>query len=115
MARPNKTEHEKRTETARFRVTLAEREYIRSQASAAGLTETDYLRARALGYQVPAAAARSSDPALVSEINRIGVNVNQLTRAVHMDDYRSPFTAEWRAISAELRQALSKVAGAYGS
>ena len=115
MARPVKQSDEKRTEQLNLRLTLAEVEAIRSEATKAGLPVAEYVRRRSLGYQVPSAAARSSDPALVSEINRIGVNVNQLTKAVHMDDHRSPFTAEWRAILSELRQVLTKVAGAYGS
>ena len=112
MARPIKEQHEKRTETARFRVTLAEREFIRSQAMAAGISETDYLRRRALGHQIPPAPSRSSDPALVSELNRIGVNVNQLALATHRG---SNFTRHWADIAAELQTALKKVMGGHGS
>ncbi len=112
MARPTKEQHEKRTETARFRVTLAEREHIRSQAQAAGITETDYLRRRALGHAIPPALSRSSDPAMVSELNRIGVNVNQLALATHRG---SDFTRHWQHIAGELRTALAKVMGGHGS
>ena len=40
MARPEKQDGEKRSETARFRLTLAEREWLREQAGRAGLSET---------------------------------------------------------------------------
>lgn len=106
MARPIKQEHEKRSETARFRLTLAEREYIRTQAANAGMSETDYLRARALGFSVSSARSGRSDPALISELNRIGVNVNQLAAATHQD---RDFVRYWREIGAELRGVLGKV------
>lgn len=113
MARPRKQTEEKRSETARFRVTLAEREYICAQARAAGISEADYLRARALGHQIRPAPSRGGvDPALVSELNRIGVNVNQLTRATHRG---SDFTRYWMHVAGELRTVLAKMAVADGS
>ena len=81
MARPVKQEHEKRSEVVQTRVTLAEHEHMRGMAESAGLSLSDYLRRRGCGYMVPTGAARRSvDPALVSELNRIGVNLNQITR-----------------------------------
>lgn len=81
MGRPIKQEHEKRSEVMQTRVTLAELEYVRGVAEDAGLSVSDYVRRRACGYIVPTGAARRSvDPALVSELNRIGVNLNQITR-----------------------------------
>jgi len=107
MARPVKDPEEKRTETARFRLTVAERAYLRAQAEAAGLSETEFLRRRALGLSVRPAPARN-DPALLSELNRIGVNVNQLARATHRG---SDFTRYWREVGGALEQVLAKVAG----
>ena len=106
MARPKKQDGEKRSETARFRVTVAEREYIRAQARAAGLPGAEYLRRRALGYTVPPARSGLTDPALISELNRIGVNVNQLARAVHRG---SDFVHTWRIIGKQLSDTLAKV------
>lgn len=106
MGRPKKQEHEKRSETARFRLTLAEREYIRSQAAAAGMDESEYLRARALGHSVSPARSNRADPALVTELNRIGVNVNQLAAATHMG---RDFTRFWQEVGAELRGIITKV------
>lgn len=50
MARPRLQEHEKRTERHNLRFTLAEIDHINTQAAAAGLDVTEYLRRRALGY-----------------------------------------------------------------
>ena len=112
MARPKKQTDEKRTEQMNTRWTLAEREHIRTQARAAGISDTEYLRRRALGHQIPPAPSRSSDPAMVSELNRVGVNVNQLALATHRG---SDFTRHWQHIAGELRTALAKVIGSHGS
>lgn len=111
MARPVKTPEEKRSDVARFRLTAAERAFLRSQADAAGLSESDFLRRRALGLPVRAAAARS-DPALVSELNRIGVNVNQLARATHRG---ADFTRYWREVGTELEGILARLLDRDGS
>jgi len=111
MARPIKDPEEKRSEVARFRVTIAERAFLRSQAEAAGLSEAEYLRKRALGLPVRAAQS-GSDPALVSELNRIGVNVNQLARATHRG---SDFTRYWREVGTRLEDILARMLNSDGS
>lgn len=111
MPRPEKSPEEKRSEVARFRLTIAERAFLRSQADAARLSEAEYLRKRALGLPVRAASERS-DPALVSELNRIGVNVNQLARATHRG---ADFTRYWREIGTMLEGTLAKVLSRDGS
>lgn len=113
MARPKKTDAEKRDQVVNTRFTLAEHEHLRAQAEAAGLSVSEYLRRRAIGYTVPPAPARSySDPALISELNRIGVNVNQLARASHRG---SAFTRYWRDVGTELGTILSKLAARHGA
>lgn len=111
MPRPRKESTERREEQIKLRLTMAELEHLRTQAGRAGLSTADYARRRILGHEVTPRAARA-DAALVSEINRIGVNVNQLARAAHTDP---DFTRDWRFVLTELRQVLAKVAGAYGS
>ena len=111
MARPLKESDEKRAEVLRTRFTLAESVHIRQQADAAGLTVSEFIRRRALGLAVQPPPSRA-DAALVSELNRIGVNVNQLARAQNSD---REFVGDWVAIEAELRRVIGKVALAYGS
>ncbi|MGD9693612.1 MAG: plasmid mobilization relaxosome protein MobC [Phycisphaerales bacterium] len=107
MARPRKQEHERRTASIRADLTEAEKAYIQEQAAKAGLSGAEYTRRRLLGFAVTSpAAARRADPALVTELNRIGVNVNQLARAVHTD---RDFARFWREIGQELREVLEKV------
>lgn len=105
MARPEKQDGEKRSETARFRLTLAEREWLRAQARQANLSETEFMRRRVLGQPVRAASEAAADPALVMALNRVGVNVNQLAKSVHVD---SAFQQYWREVGDELRAVLAK-------
>lgn len=107
MARPKMEDHEKRTERHNLRFTLAEIDHIRTQADAAGLDMTEYLRRRALGYTVPAGGvARRTSPALITELNRVGVNVNQLALASHTG---REFVRYWREIGEELTSVLERV------
>lgn len=84
MARPTKQEHEKRT--ARLpaaRVTLAELAYVQEQASNANLSLTDYIRTLALHEEVKPHRTPLEDSLLV-ELNRIGVNINQVAHAANV-------------------------------
>lgn len=113
MARPNKQPHEKRTERFNLRYTQAEIEHVRAQAHAAGLDPHDYARRRTLNHSVPPAPSRPGvDAALISELNKIGNNVNQLARAVHRGRQQP---GEWTALAAELRTVLTKLASDDGS
>ena len=111
MARPKKSDAEKRTTQVNLRLTDAEYASLRVAASTAGLSVSDFVRSRAMSYQLRSPRSSSVDPALVSELNRIGVNVNQLARAHHRD---SAFVNYWREVGDELRGILSQVLSADG-
>lgn len=108
MARPRKTADEKRDQVVNMRVTLAEQEHLRSQAHAAGMSLGEYVRRRSLGHSVTP-SPRQTDAALISEVNRIGVNVNQLAKAVHMNRVDPDFTRDWQYVLLEVRQVLAKL------
>ena len=110
MARPSKEAHEQR-KVVSIRLTEAELGYARSQAEAAGLSLSAYVRERVLGYR-GIANGRHADPALVHEINRIGVNVNQLARSVHRG---SDFTQFWAEIGEDLKTVMAKVLTRHGA
>ena len=104
--RPKKADGNARTELFNFRTTLAERAEIERAARQAGLSPSEYVRSLALGNK-PRASRPATDPALISELNRlvmeakrIGNNVNQLARATHRD---STFQQWWREIGQEVR------------
>ena len=76
MARPRLGEEERRRRTIGVRVTEAEEAELRERAQAARLSVGAYLRRRALGQRVRIAAE-------LRELNRIGVNLNQMARALN--------------------------------
>lgn len=107
MARPKKAPDELRS--ARFpapRVTEAEFAFIEGNAAKAGLTLADYVRRRLLGHHIPA-ARQAADDALLIELNRVGVNLNQIARALNSD--REP-PHDLADVLADLKTALAKVA-----
>ena len=83
MARPRLGEEERRTRTVGVRVTEAEAAELRERAQAARLSMGAYLRRRALGQRVRMAAERRLGAAELRELNRIGVNLNQMARAMN--------------------------------
>ena len=83
MARPRLGEEERRTRTVGVRVTEAEAEELQERAQAARLSMGAYLRRRALGQRVRMAADRRLGAAELRELNRIGVNLNQMARAMN--------------------------------
>ena len=83
MARPRLDEEERRARTVGVRVTAAEAAELRERAQTAGLSMGAYLRRRALGQRVRIAAE-------LRELNRIGVNLNQMARALNSRAVSSP-------------------------
>jgi hypothetical protein len=109
MARPKKTGDEQRTEVAKCTLTAEESLSLKMSAAAAGLSAAEYLRRRAFSRSVTPPASRA-DAQLLSELNRIGVNVNQLAFAHNAD---REFKGDWLALRDELARVLEKVALAY--
>ena len=81
MARPRLGEEERRTRTVGVRVTEAEAEELQERAQGARLSMGAYLRRRGLGQRVRMAAELGA--AELRELNRIGVNLNQMARAMN--------------------------------
>lgn len=107
MARPRKCDDERRSATVRADVTLAEKCYVQEQSALAGLREAEYVRRRVLDYAVPPRSEKLAVAALVSEINRLGMQVsmlgnvvNQVARAVNSD--RS-FPDRWEELPCEIK------------
>ena len=103
MARPKKHPDEKRDQRFNLRFTAAELAHVETQARLAGIGPHEFLRRRALSYIVPPAPAqRRGDPALVTEINRLGLelkaignNANQLALASHTN---RRFATSWEGV-----------------
>jgi len=109
VSRPKKTDGDRRDRLGQFRMTAEEELSVKMNAAAAGLSVAEFLRRRAFSLTVTPPPSRA-DAQLLAEINRIGVNVNQLAFAQNAD---REFKGDWQALRDELARVLEKVALAY--
>ena len=120
--RPQSRPEEVRAVRLQVLVTEAEAADVRAVAAATGLSVSDFGRRRMLGKQTALLAEKVDRDATRSEINRVGVNLNQLLRRVHSGatptggggpDSSSPraLEGEIRATLREVRAALDRVHG----
>jgi hypothetical protein len=65
------------------RVTAAELAQIAERIRQAGIDQSEYLRWAALSARVEFSRTATADPMLIAELNRIGVNLNQMTRTAN--------------------------------
>lgn len=108
MARPTKSDAEKRGRVTGVRLLPVERDALLARASAAGLSLSEYLRLAGLRRPLPsparAPAAANTSFELVEQLRRVGVNLNQLTRLSHIDAVHH---AELAAALDDLRSVLA--------
>ena len=90
MGRPRKEPLERRSaKLPPIRVTEAELATLALQAASYGATLTDFIRQRALtGEAIRRRGAAEAQ--LLSELNRIGVNLNQIARSLNSGQGRDP-------------------------
>ena len=105
MARPKKADTERRTEQTNERWTVPELAQVDRDAAAVGLTRSDFIRLSALSQPLPESRGKA-DPELAHALSRIGNNVNQLAKSVHLD---TGFQQYWHEIGEELRFVLAAV------
>ena len=91
--------NQRRGRTVGVRVTEAEAEEPRTaiesgHSTGARLSVGAYLRRRGLGQRVQLAAERRLGAAELRELNRIGVNLNQMARAMNAGAVAGPGTRE---------------------
>lgn len=88
--RPTTTDTDKRTQHIAARFTVAERAQLEARAAACGLRLSDYIRAASIDSLPPklAKAAKAGAGRLsrdeLRELNAIGVNLNQIARALNI-------------------------------
>ena len=106
MARPRKDQLDARGHPVSVRLTPDERVQLQGKADVAGLSLSDFIRQAALGASIHVAApipTSTASPAGVAHIvalNRVGVNLNQIARALNAETGFNP---------AELDDALKRV------
>ncbi|WP_131575894.1 plasmid mobilization protein, partial [Paracoccus nototheniae] len=80
--RPSLAVAESRVDRVAFRMTAEELARVQAEAERAGVSVSEYCRAAALGQRVRVRSAPDLSAALVS-LNRVGVNLNQITRTLN--------------------------------
>lgn len=90
MARPRLGEEHRRTHTLGVRLTAGEAEALSAQARAARLSVGAYVRRRALGQRVRVLEERRLGARELRELNRIGVNLNQIARLLNSGSAAAP-------------------------
>jgi len=83
MARPRLSDDERRTQQVTLWVNSGERRAIEERASAAGLSIPAYIRRRAVSDHLPIASPLRLGVAEYREVRQIGVNLNQIARALN--------------------------------
>jgi len=107
MARPRAPEEERRSECFAIRLTPAERLALQEEAERLSLSPTSLARQRLLRGRVVVQEHRRLDPRQVFELGRIGVNLNQIARALNSGQNINPAAIE--AALAELRSLLAQI------
>lgn len=106
--RPKKAPEEQRSERlSGIRVTGAERAFLEAQAEAAGLPVAEYCRRAILGHRIDPRRTAIEDKALY-ELNRAGVNLHQISRALNFGQSLPPDFAE---VLDDLKAAIATLAG----
>jgi len=83
MARPKIDPTERRTAQVSVAVSPAEMAALQEKAARAGMNVTAFARAAALSRKLPTAPASSVDFETRQELRRIGVNLNQIAKALN--------------------------------
>ena len=118
MARPKKKTAATRPHVVAFRLNDAEQARLDAEAAAAGLAPNDIARAKVTGARSSVRLSsrrtepQAESPALFQlrqELTRVGVNLNQIARRLHMTGEHEP--AELRNACRDLDELLRALLG----
>lgn len=83
MARPRLDPTEKRTESVRLSLTPAEKAQLLADADKASMPPAEYARRVVLGHRFRVVQSRTPDTETMAKIDRIGININQIAKAMN--------------------------------
>lgn len=85
MARPTKSEPDRREVRLNLRLTFAERAEIERDAGAVGLSPTEFTRRRSLGLRLPPRSEdQQAQSLMAAALIGLGNNLNQLVHRAHV-------------------------------
>lgn len=90
MPRPKKSPEDKRDLRVAFRLSAPDAESLGTRAKAAGLSVGAYARHMALRGKLEVVTRQEPDFALLDQLRRIGVNLNQLAREQNRRGHHDP-------------------------
>lgn len=90
MARPKLDPAHKRTAQVNLPLSPVELGSLKAQADEANTTVTAFVRAAALGQRVTVTRSTAPDFATRDELRRIGVNLNQIAKALNANQSALP-------------------------
>lgn len=105
--RPSKREVEARGRLIGFRVTEAEAARLQLAADTVGASLSAYCRAAILGARLPAQRRGRDLSGVLVELNRVGVNLNQIARTVNRGQ---GVPADLAEVLAEVRAVVERLA-----
>ncbi len=112
--RPKKQEHEKRNaRLPAVRLTTAERIDLEQKAEAAGVDLSEWVRQQLTAAPVKRMTPQRVSASLITELSRIGNNVNQVARSLNRGRDEDPHHID--AVLHQLHTTLETVARRYGS
>ena len=94
MARPKKNIQDLKAIRLNVRVTVKEYLIVADNADTLGITIPDFIRMKITGRGLPRKRIAPEDRKLFIELGRIGNNINQLTKKVHLGMNNSPILIE---------------------
>ena len=100
MARPVLSEERKRVVQVNTRLTQSEGEKVNMLAESAGLSPANWIRYKIFTGKFPQPKASPLDAAIFRELQRIGINVNQIAHKLNSNE-----------LSSELRPVLDELSG----
>jgi uncharacterized protein (DUF1778 family) len=83
MARPKLSPQERHSEQINIPLKPADLAYLQDSAEKAATTITDFVRASALGHEFTVVQTTAPDLETVEQLRRIGVNLNQIAKAMN--------------------------------
>lgn len=92
----------KKTEIIKIRISIKEKSIIRRKSNSAGLSISAYLRNLGLYSK----STLQYDELILKEIKRIGININQIARAVNQGAWSSKIQRSLELIIEDLREEL---------
>lgn len=83
MARPKADPQKRRSTQVFIRLSALERAELEAKAETAGKSLSDFTRCAALGRRITPVATSRPDAVTMAELRAIGVNLNQIARALN--------------------------------